>query len=215
MLATTETLIDKGFKNQVFKECNVASIFEGTPARRYALLNKALKKKEIERLSRGVYILASKYRSQNLSKYYIANRIVSGSYISFETALSFHGWIPEKVTIILNVIFEGRTRSFNTAFGEFKYITIPVNEYEFLSGVYRKELDNKPFLIAGPLRALADYIYIRKIEWTSLDFLVEGLRIEQETLESLTSHDFDELHSVYHSKRVLVFLQQLRKALEK
>jgi hypothetical protein len=215
MLATTEKLLDKGFKDTVIKEWHFSAIFDGSSARKYALINKALKKGEILRLYRGTYILANKYRSENMSKFFVANKMLSRSYISFETALSYHGWIPERVNVVMNVIAEGRTRSFKTIFGEFEYIKIPINEYEFLTGVFRKELNNKPFLIAGPLRALADYVYIRKIEWSGLDFLLESLRIERESFETLTSQNFDELFPVYNSKRVLNFLENLRKALGK
>lgn len=219
MLATTERLLDAGFKNQIIKEWNVISIFDGTPASRYGLINKALKKRELLRLYRGVYILSSKYRSPNMSKFYIASRMISGSYISFETALSYHGFIPEKVNVMMSAIVKGRTRSFSTEVGEFEYIKIPVDKYEFLSGILREELgeglDKQPVFIAGPLRALLDYVYVRNIEWTGLDFLLEGLRIELESLETFTARDFDEIKSLYHSKRVLFFLTQLRKAMGK
>ena len=215
MLASTEKLLEKGFENQIFKEWSFASVFDGTPGKRYAIMNKALKKGEIVQLHRGVYILGAKYRSQHVSKFSIANRIISGSYISCETALSFHGWIPEKVDLVISMIAKGRTKSFSNMFGEFQYIKIAVNEYEFLSGIVRQELDGQPFLIAGPLRALADYVYIRKIKWTELNFLLDGMRIEIENLESLTLKDFDEVFSIYTSKRVLSFLHNLRKVLKK
>jgi len=54
-----------------------------------------------------------------------------------------------------------------------------VNEFEFLGGVSRQTVNGKPFLIAKPLRALADYVYERKVKWIGIDFLLEGLRIEE------------------------------------
>lgn len=215
MLASTEKLLELGLGEQVFKDWNITSIFDGTPAKRYALLNKALKKQEIIRLCRGNYVLGAKYRAKQLSQFFIANRLVAGSVISFETALSFHGWIPERVNVLMSVIPKGRTRSFVTTLGEFEYIKIPFNTYEFLSGVVREEINGKPFLIATPLRALADYVYLRKIDWVGLDLLLEGMRIEMESLESLSTRHFEEVIPVYHSKRVLHFLQQLRNTLDK
>ncbi len=215
MLATTETLMEKGFKNQIIKDWDVASIFEGSPARRYALINKALKKGEIEHLCRGLYMLGPKYRSQSISKYFVASRMVSSSYISLETALAYHGLIPERVNIVRSIIAKGRTRRFNTSLGEFDYIKIPIREYEFLTGVLRQESNGNPFLIASPLRALLDMVYVQKIKWQGLNFMVEGLRIELDDLCTLKSCDFDELTKVYSSKRVLNFLQLLRKTLEK
>ncbi len=215
MLNSTEKLLEHGMGEQVFKNWNIESIFGGTPARRYALLNKAIKKKEIIHLNRDNYVLGARYRTKALSQFFIANRLVTGSVISFETALSFHGFIPEGVKLIMSTIAIGRTRNFVTALGEFEYIKIPCNAYEFLSGVLRKEINTKPFLIATPLRALADYVYLRKIDWSGIGFLLEGLRIEMESLEALTSNDFDIIMPVYHSKRVLNFLQHLRETLGK
>jgi hypothetical protein len=215
MLATTEQLLAKGFGKYVFKNWNFAAIFEGTPAKRYALMNKALKKGDIIQLCRGHYILNRKYHAENMSQFYIAGQLVAGSFISAETALSFHGWIPERVNVIISVIEKGRSKTFNTMMGEFQYFKVVSNEFEFLTGVVRQELAGTPFLIATPLRALADYVYIRKINWTGLNYLLEGLRIEREELEAITTQMFDELMAVYPSKRVLSFLQKLRKSLEK
>lgn len=215
MLASTEKLLDLGMGDQIIKERDIACIFDGTPAKRYALVHKALNKQEILRLCRGNYVLGTKYRSKRLSQFFIANRMVTGGFISFETALAFHNWIPERVTVIMSVIPEGRTRRFSTGLGEFEYIKVPFKRYEFLSGVVRSEINGKPFLIATPLRALADYVYLRKINWTGLNFLLDGMRIEMESLASLTTHHFDAIMSVYASKRVLDFLQHLRHVLGK
>ncbi len=215
MLRTTEKLIEQGFRNQVIKDRNLLDVFTGTDARRYALINKALKKKEIVRLHRGMYMLAPKYREKSISQFFVAGQMAPDSFISFETALSYHGWIPEKVTLVKSVISKGRTKNFHTPIGEFEYIKIPINKDAFFSGVTRKVLNDQPFLIATPLRALADYIYTRKITDEELDYLRESMRIEEENLETLTSKDFDEVLTVYTAKRVLYFLQNLRKKLEK
>jgi hypothetical protein len=208
MLASTEKLQDAGFGERIFTERELAHVFGGTPARRYGLVNKALAKGELVRICRGVYMLAEKYRSIKLSQFVVASRIIPGSYISFESALSYHGWIPERVVVVMSGIYKGRTRTFETPLGEFKYVHLPVNELEFLNGVSR---NGRAFLMAKPLRALADYIYDRKIEWTGIDFLLEGLRIEEEQLKTLKLNDFKEVLPVFRAKRVRSFLQQLQK----
>lgn len=216
MLATTERLLEAGFSDRIITEVDVACIFKGTSARRYALINKAIKKGEIVRLHRGFYVLHEKYRSHHISAFSVANKIVHGSFISSLTALSWHGWIPEKVTVVTSVISRGRSKKFNVPnMGEFTYTKVPTNEYAHLNGVARKVVTIHPFLIASPLRALADYVYVQKIKWADINFLVEGMRIERENLESLTSEDFDELLSVYRSKRTLQFLANLQLALKK
>jgi len=215
MLDTTEYLKDQGLADQVFTDEEFEWLFDGSPAKRYALMNKALNKKEIIRLIRGVYIIAPKYRSVNFSKFFISTRLVHGSYVSLESALSYHGWIPERVETTTCVIGNGRARTFNTPLGQFKFQKIPTNEYEFLNSVQRKEENGKPFLLATPLRALADYVYEKKIKWTGIDHIIESLRVEEESLESIKTENFSEVMLVYRNKRVLEYLQQLKLALGK
>ena len=87
---------------------------------------------------------------------------------------------------------------------------MPLNEFTFLNGVCRQTKNGQAFFIANPLRALADYVYDRKIEYTSIDFLLEGLRIETENLKTLTTNDFNAVLSVFRAKRVQSFLQHLQ-----
>lgn len=215
MLKTTEQLIETGFSNQLFKEGDLVRLFNGTAASRYGLVNKALKRGEWVRICRGAYILTEKYRTVKLSKFFIASHLCSGSYVSFESALSFHGWIPERVTIVTSAIGKGRSHNFMTPLGELNYIKIMTNEYEFLNNVTREEIVGRPFFIARPLRALADYVYHKKVTWTDIRFLTDSLRIDEENLNSLTSSDFDQVMLVYSSKKVVSFLKHLRKALKK
>ncbi len=211
MLTTTEKLLDNGFQGRIIHDREFETLFQGTAASRYGLIHKAREKKELVQLYRGKYILGAKYRSKLLSKFYIASTMVSGSYVSCESALSFYGWIPEKVNVVKNMLDSGRTKNFETPLGYYEYIKIPTQPYEFLSGVKRHNEGSQPFLMARPLRALMDYVYINKVDYTSLDFLTEGLRIEEDSLCQLSSEDFVEVQSVYKSKRVTRFLNELRK----
>jgi predicted transcriptional regulator of viral defense system len=213
MLKTTEKLIEAGLANKVFNNTDFKELFMGTAASRYGLLNKALDKGEIIQLKRGCYILNQKYNNQKLSKYYIASQIVPHSYVSLESALSFHGWIPEKVTTISSVIYKGRSRSFITEFGEFEYHTMPVQPYEFLTGVQRESVGGRPFLMASGIRALLDLVYEKGYEWSGLDFIQESLRIEIDNLKVINRTDYNDISNVYRSKRVLKFLQNMTKEL--
>jgi hypothetical protein len=216
MLATTETLLDRGLGNCVFTEQSFDAIFQGSPAKRYALIHKALKKGELLRLHRGVYMLAPKYRSEQINVLCVANRMVPGSFVSFETALAWHGWIPERVNLMMSVIAKGRTKSFHTPLGDFDYVKVPVRHEDSLQGVtWHDAFNDQTFLMASPLRALADYVYLRKRVWTDLGFLLEGMRIDEDHLMSLKKEDFEAIMRVYHSSRVVSFFENLRKSLEK
>jgi len=212
MLTTIEKLQKAGFGERVFIDKDLGLLFGGSPARRYALVNKILSRGEIVRVRRGIYVLAEQYRTVNLNPFFLANRTVSGSYVSFESALEYHGWITKKepTVVVTSVIYSGRTRDFHTHLGEFKYVFLPVNDLEFLSGVSRQTVEGQPYMIAKPLRALADYVYNRKIKWTGIDFLLQKLHLEEGELLALTQEDFQEVLPIFRSKRVLSFLQNLQ-----
>lgn len=63
MLKSTEQIMESGFKDCVFRDIDLASLFKGTSGRRYSLVSKALKAKELIRVARGYYILGPKYHS--------------------------------------------------------------------------------------------------------------------------------------------------------
>jgi hypothetical protein len=213
MLNVTETFIEAGLVGKVLTVHDFTRVLGGSAASRYALINKALKKGELIQLKRGVAILHPKYNQRKLSKFYVACQMEPHSYISLESALSFHGWIPELVTVVSSVIKHGRTKSFATPLGEFHYHFIPIQSYEFLTGVVRERIEDQPFLMASPLRALMDYVYEKKIAWTGLAFLTDSLRIDIQNLIQLDRDSFTAIKKVYRSKRTINFLDKLEMAL--
>ena len=86
----------------------------------------------------------------------IANTIYSHSYISFETALSHYGLIPEAVYRITSATTR-KTKVFNTLQGSFGYRSISKN----LFWGYTIDPENG-FIIATPEKAILDYLYLRK-----------------------------------------------------
>jgi hypothetical protein len=67
-----------------------------------------------------------------------------------------------------------------------------------------------PFFIAKPLKALADYVDVRRLSWDSIDPVSGSLRVEDENHESIRAADLDELVGVYEDSRVTRFLEGLR-----
>jgi predicted transcriptional regulator of viral defense system len=215
MLKTTEKLIEAGLAAKVFTPSDIKRVLIGTDASRYGLINKALDRGELIQLKRGAYILNPKYYPQKLSSSYIASQMMPHSYISQESALAHHGWIPEKVTVTSSAIHTGRSKTFLTPLGTFNYTFIPVQSHEFLTGVIREEaIDQQPFLIASGIRALTDYCYEKKIAWLGLDYFTDALRIDMQYLKQLSTQDFIDIKRVYSSKRVLYLLTQLEAALQ-
>lgn len=216
MTTLKDKIIEVGFADHILTDVDLNGLLDCTPAARYGIVNKALKKEELIKIRRGLYILSDKYRHKRLSKFFLASRIAPHSYISLESAMSYYGWIPERVTTVTSVLACSRTKKFITPFGEFAFYHLPVNEYEFLTGVTRiEEVKDEPFFLASPLRALADYAYVKKIDWESLNYLIDSLRIDIDQLLQINRNHFFEIKKVYRSKRVLHFLDSLEQELKK
>jgi predicted transcriptional regulator of viral defense system len=181
-------------------------------ARLDALLKRAVARGEVWRIRRGLYCLAGRYTQGSVDPLELAQRIHGPSYISLETALSHHLWIPEAVHAITSVAL-GRARSFATPAGLFSFTPVP--QRRFLSGVRRVSVEGGgSFFLATPLKALADHVYVQRCDWQSAAPVVESLRVEDESLAELTGQLFDEVMSAYKPGRVSRFLAGLRKDLK-
>ncbi len=82
------------------------------------------------------------------------------------------------------------------------------------AGVERMQDDsNNVWLQATPLKALADYVYLHHLEWTSSEPLIESLWIDKGSLSEITRFNFLELEGNYTNRRVNRFLAGLKKEL--
>jgi predicted transcriptional regulator of viral defense system len=210
MLNLTEKIIQNQLDKHIIRDQDLKYLLGGTDASRHALVNKALKKEELLQICRGFYVIGKKYRTFTLSQYAMANRIVPHSFISTESALSYHNFIPEQVTRVTSVAATGRYRQFSTPFGFFDYHVAPVDPSNFYMGVHFIQLNNQTVLMASPLRALIDYIYQHKIKRANLHFLIHSLRIDEENILKIPKETFDTLSSVYRTKYVCDFIKLLR-----
>lgn len=215
MLNSIEQILDSPLKNHLIREIDLANLFKGTSSRRYGLVNKAIQKKELLQIRRGLYALSPKYQTEYFSTYYLANHIVPHSFVTAESALQFHQWIPERIVQTTSAVAFGRNKTFSTPMGEFIYRTTPVSCSDFLTGVIRVEINNHAVFMATPLRAICDYIYWHKLDMADWDFLTMGLRIEAEHLAQITQDEIKTLIAVYHSKRINTFLKKENKYVNK
>jgi hypothetical protein len=220
MQALTETVLEKSATG-TFTLMEVTCWVGGSANRRYALLKRALKSGEVLKIRRGLYCLASKYLRRKPDPLVVAQRIYGPSYISLETALSYHGWIPEAVYTITSTCID-RSCEFETPLGHFSYTRIP--QKVLYKGVTRIDKDGEnnndigfysgeSFLLASPLKALADYVYVHKLEYTSARPVIESLRIDGNLLAGIKLETFERLLVNYSSRRVQRFLEGLRKDL--
>ena len=101
-------------------------------------------------LRRGLYATR-----RDLAPHCLAGSIYGPSYVSFETALAWHGMIPEGVVEILSATPK-RPASFKNGFARYRYLTVPKTVYPV--GILRITDSDLPFLIASPTKALVDRI---------------------------------------------------------
>ncbi|MCA1794894.1 MAG: hypothetical protein LC660_13690 [Desulfobacteraceae bacterium] len=177
-------------------------------------MNRALKKEELVRLHRGLYVLNDRFRTVPFHPFHIAQAFAPGSYVSFETALAYHEWIPESVFITKSVIPGRKTKQFqNEKNGLFTFHPLPVHRIHFLELVKRYQEKGQTMLIAEPLRALLDLVCLRKLAWKGLDWLIDGLRIDQDCLLSVNPKMITLLKQVYKNQRTQLFLNEMGKEL--
>jgi hypothetical protein len=175
------------------------------------VLKRALAAGEVLRVARGMYCLRSDFLNFKLDPHVFASLIDGPSYLSFESALAYRGWIPEAVYSFASASL-GRSREYETPFGVFSYKRVP--QKNFYAGVERVQLEREgAFFLAGPLKALSDLVYLNGWNWECAKPIVESLRVEEENLSELKSEDFEEIAECYRSSRVRKFLAGLRKDL--
>jgi len=206
----TEHLIEQGLSEKVLSERQLERAVGGAAARRYGLVNRALKAQELIRIRRGLYTLPSKYRAEPPHPFAIAQALEPGSYVSFETALSTHGWIPEAVRVTASVV-PGRKSSHleHPSLGSFEFRPLAIHKEHFLELIERRQLGSQIALLAHPLRALIDLVTFRKLDWHGLSGLTDGMRIDEQKLRDITRTQIQTLADVYKQKRPNSFLSAL------
>lgn len=214
MTPLTELIITTGQADRILSASQIARLLGGGNARRYGQVNRALKAGELLKARRGLYVLNPIFRKTPIHPFTLAQQIDPGSYVSAESALSFHGWIPEAVHTVLSMTPRGKSVSYeNDHLGRFEFRRMTVRSGYFLQMVSRHELQQQVALLAEPLRALLDLVYLRKFEWQGLGFLLDGLRIDEQKLRLVSSSDMASLQDIYKGKREQVFIQKLKQAL--
>ncbi len=195
----------------VFSAADIQNI-EPNPNVRYALVKRSIKDGDLVQIKRGLYTLCAPLRKQPLNRASLANRLYYPSYVSLEYALSNHGWIPEGVSTVTCATSKNPA-DFDTPLGRFTYKRIP--QAMFFCGVEIVSIDGESALQACPLKALADYVYIHKLEWINREPLIESLRIEEDELNTLSADDFESIQGNYRTApTVEAFLTGLRKDLK-
>jgi hypothetical protein len=145
-----------------------------------AKITHLLRSGELIRIKKGLYIFGPRQRRSMVSLEVLANQIYGPSYVSCEYALAFYGLIPEHVFEVTSVTTK-RTKRYETPIGRFSYAPLPTQLFSTGFTLFQLD-DHQSMLIATPEKALADLLFIRKIEVNTLsdleDLLFDDLRLD-------------------------------------
>ena len=176
-------------------------------------VTRMLRRGDIIRVKKGIYVFGEESRRRPYSVELLANLICGPSYVSLDSALAYHGLTPERVDATTSVT-TGRPRTFDTPVGRFVYRPAPIESFHL--GMDRVASGDVAFLIATPERALADKI--REDRGTPLrtltdaeEYLLENLRIDPEALARLDPEFLEELAKRTRSRKIAVCADWLRK----
>lgn len=198
------TLLNKWPKPYV-SSGDLMMALEGGANAVHSLIKRAVKEGVLIRLRRDFYLISSKIQTSKVEAFEIASLLYGPSYISYESALSFHGWIPEAVPSI-NSACAKRSKRIETTLGAFCYYHIPVSIFHVgVSSCSREKQDN--YLIADPWKAIADIMYVKGKSWPNIMALTEDFRIELDLLQSSDLNLLVILAEKYPSEKVKKHLQ--------
>ncbi|MBU4198986.1 MAG: hypothetical protein KKG09_03345 [Verrucomicrobia bacterium] len=198
----------------LFDETVIHNLFpDSSDGARALMVHRACQAGEILRLKPGIFVLGPPYRKSEPHPFVVAGVLHSPSHISLESALAYHGLIPEAVYQVSGVT-AGRSREFSTPLGVFSFRRVPAQAPR--AGVEAVAVARNAWaFIAAPLRAIADAVYLRKeITWNrnGLGYLTESLRIEEDDLRSLSFEALDEILDSIRSRRVRAYIEGLKGA---
>jgi len=141
-------------------------------------------------LKRGLYELIYP-KELILDDMFVANKLYSPSYVSFETALSNYSIIPE-VSMAVTSVTTKPTRKFKNKHGLFTYRTV---KKEAFTGYYVEKHRSFDILIAEPEKALIDYLYFKT--YRSKKFDIKEERLDKEVISKLSKKKIEKYARLY------------------
>ncbi len=109
-------------------------------------------------LRRGLYALAPPYQKAKPHPFLVANRLVRGSYVSLQSALAYHGLIPEAVPVTTSVTTL-RPARWDTPLGGYEYRHVKKKLF-FGYQLADVGVDQQAF-VATPEKALLDLVHLQ------------------------------------------------------
>jgi len=206
----------------------IAKIFGDAPFSRHLILDmlkgykrpndkisELIKSGELISLRRGLYIPAPGNDLPVPEPFLIANHLRGPSYVSLEAALSFWGFIPERVYEITSVTLK-TAKKYNTPAGRFSYQYLPTPYYSFGIETISLALKQTAF-VASREKAVCDKVVLTsgitlRSTGQTKAFLLENLRMDESMLRTINTSI---IHSWLHDAPKKNSLVMLIKTLDK
>ena len=170
---------------------------------------------EVVRVRKGLYVAPSfPGRVPSVDPLVLASLVYGPSYVSLETALAWHGLIPERVDEITSVTCK-RARLFETPLGRFTYR--PVNVVTYGYGVGLQTADGGSFFLAEPEKALCDRIACNRQVRAQRDIpqlLEDDLRVDLDAVVRMRLPLVREIAQRYRRQSVNAFRRWLERHAE-
>ncbi|MBT1707937.1 hypothetical protein KK062_06880 [Fulvivirgaceae bacterium PWU5] len=153
-------------------------------------IHKLMRDGFIEPVKKGLYVAGPRLNSGKPEPFLLANHILGPSYVSMETALAYHGFIPERVYEIASATTK-TSRKFVTAVGTFTYTRIALPYYAF--GIQREMLSEDQYaMVASPEKAICDKVIttaglLLRSKKSAREFLLENMRMDEDKLSELNT----------------------------
>ena len=178
------------------------------------VVSSLLRKEQIIRVRKGLYVFGELWRRQPISREMLANLVYGPSILSLDYALAWYGLIPENVNMLTSIT-SGRSRHYNTHLGRFSYTHLSQERFTFGATIQKSNTGN--WLITEPIKALADKVWTdKRFQPTSTasyaDYLFEDLRIDEATLAGYYNKlNMNNLIQAYSTRKVTWMVDFLQK----
>lgn len=190
-LQVKRKLNKRGLK--VFSPEDIANMFDTSYDTARKFIYRYIDKGVFAKLRQKQYILSDNKPHEFLA----ANKMYQPSYVSFESALSYHHIIPESIYTVTSATTKPK-REFSAIGLEFVYYKIKQRAF---NGYKPFEIDNEKVLIATKEKALTDYLYFVSLGKKELNERIELDKISQDKLENfVNSFQYQPLSNLYNQE---------------
>jgi predicted transcriptional regulator of viral defense system len=156
----------------------------------------------LKRIKKGIYVISDlgSRGSLPISHYSIVNLLVENAYISFESALQYHGWYDQLLTKISSVSLKQHKE---TVINGYTYMFVKTQSKYFF-GWKSYQIDGQLVKIADREKALIDLIQFHRSRY-SVDLVLEKLMTYKDDLDFNRLNDLS-LRTTIAVQRIMGFL---------